>query len=52
MIIVSGWIRVDAAARTAYLDGCLELIAQARVAPGCLDFHLSECTDRRACLSA
>lgn len=41
MIIVSGWLRVDAAARTAYLDGCLELIAQAREAPGSLNFYLS-----------
>lgn len=41
MIIVSGWLRVDATARTVYLDRCLELIAQAREAPGCRDFHLS-----------
>ncbi len=41
MIIVSGPIRVDPAARDAYLADCLALMEQARRAPGCLDFHLS-----------
>lgn len=41
MIIVAGWIRVEAADREAYLDGCAEVVASARDAPGCLDFALS-----------
>ena len=41
MIIVAGWLRVDADERQAYLDGCRAVIASARTAPGCLDFHLS-----------
>ncbi len=41
MIIVSGWIRVDAALREEYLDGCRAAVEAARGAPGCVDFHLS-----------
>jgi quinol monooxygenase YgiN len=41
MIIVAGALRVDPAQRTAYLAGCSEVIARARRAEGCLDFHLS-----------
>ena len=41
MIIVSGAIYVDEPNRHAYLDGCREVIAAARVAAGCLDFHLT-----------
>lgn len=41
MIIVSGKLYVDAEARAAYLADCRTVIEQARVAPGCLDFHLS-----------
>ena len=41
MIIVSGWLRVAAAARTPYLERCREVIAAARAAPGCIAFHLS-----------
>lgn len=41
MIIVSGKIYVDAAARDSYLDDCREVIELARSSPGCLDFHLA-----------
>jgi quinol monooxygenase YgiN len=41
MIIVSGSITVDAADRAAYLEGCRNVIEQARSASGCLDFHIS-----------
>ena len=41
MIIVAGSITVDAADRAAYLEGCRDVIEQARSAPGCVDFHLS-----------
>src|SRR5688500_5155879 len=41
MIIISGWLRVDPVERDAYLTGCRSIIEQARVAPGCIDFHLS-----------
>ena len=41
MIIVSGWLRLAAEERAAYLDGCRDVIIAARSAEGCLDFHLS-----------
>jgi len=41
MIIVSGWLRLEAANRQQYLDECRPVIEAARRAPGCLDFHLS-----------
>lgn len=41
MIIVSGWLRVREENREAYLEGCREVVAAARSAPGCVDFHLS-----------
>lgn len=41
MIIVSGSIHVDPDERADYLAGCRSVIEQARVAPGCLDFHLA-----------
>ncbi|MEU8342036.1 Antibiotic biosynthesis monooxygenase [Actinomadura meyerae] len=41
MIIISGRLFVDAEARDAYLDGCREVVEQARKAPGCLDFAIS-----------
>jgi quinol monooxygenase YgiN len=40
-IIVSGKLYVDAAERDAYVEGCRVVIEAARVAPGCVDFHLS-----------
>lgn len=41
MIIVAGHLRVDPAGREAYLETCREVVALARVAPGCLDFSLT-----------
>ena len=41
MIIVSGSIRTDPAARDAYVAGCREVIEHARRAPGCVDFHIA-----------
>lgn len=41
MIVVAGWLRVDAQHRASYLDGCRSIIASARATEGCLDFALS-----------
>ncbi len=41
MIIVAGQILVEPEQREAYLQSCVEVIEQARTAPGCLDFALS-----------
>jgi quinol monooxygenase YgiN len=41
VIIVAGYLHVDAAGRDAYLDGCRAVVEQARAADGCLDFALS-----------
>jgi quinol monooxygenase YgiN len=41
MIIVAGRILVAPEQREAYLEGCLEVVEQARSAPGCLDFALT-----------
>ena len=41
MIIVSGWIRVDAANRAEYLASCRDVVEAARSAPGCVDFCIS-----------
>jgi quinol monooxygenase YgiN len=41
MIIVAGHLIVDAGERAAYLQTCIEVIAQARQASGCLDFSLT-----------
>ena len=41
MLIIAGWLRVDPDARSDYLDGCADVVAQARSAPGCLDFALA-----------
>ena len=41
MIIVAGWLRVNAEGRDEYLAACLPVIEAARAAPGCLDFHLA-----------
>ncbi|MFI5956102.1 putative quinol monooxygenase [Cryptosporangium sp. NPDC051539] len=38
MIIVAGWIRVDAAERDRYLAAVADVTRQARAAPGCADF--------------
>ena len=41
MVIVAGHVVVDAQQRDDYLSGCVEVVRQARRAPGCLDFSLS-----------
>ncbi|MEU9337830.1 antibiotic biosynthesis monooxygenase family protein [Streptomyces sp. NPDC048290] len=41
MIVIAGMLSVDPADRDAYVAGCVEVVAQARSAPGCLDFALS-----------
>ena len=41
MIIVAGWLRVVPENRARYLETCREVIAAARSADGCIDFHLS-----------
>ncbi|MEU5995816.1 antibiotic biosynthesis monooxygenase family protein [Spirillospora sp. NPDC047418] len=41
MIIISGKLYVEAGGRDAYVDGCREVVAAARAAPGCLDFAVS-----------
>ena len=41
MIIVAGWLRVNAEGRDDYLAACRPVIEAARAAPGCLDFHLA-----------
>ena len=41
MVIVAGYVVVDPQQRDDYLFGCIEVVQQARRAPGCLDFALS-----------
>jgi quinol monooxygenase YgiN len=41
VVIVSGHLIVDEAVRDDYLAGCAGVVAQARRAPGCLDFAIS-----------
>ena len=41
MIIVSGHLSMDAAARPAYLAGCVSVVEAARRAPGCLEFSVA-----------
>jgi quinol monooxygenase YgiN len=41
VIIVSGYLVVDAMHRASYLHDCIDVIVAARRAPGCLDFHLA-----------
>jgi quinol monooxygenase YgiN len=41
VIIVAGFLRVEADQRASYLAGCVDVIRAARAAPGCIDFHLS-----------
>ncbi len=40
-VVVMGWVRVDPAARDAYVAGCVPVVEQARRTPGCLDFAIS-----------
>jgi quinol monooxygenase YgiN len=41
MVIVAGHVIVAPQERDTYLSGCVEVVRQAREAPGCLDFALS-----------
>lgn len=41
MILVAGALFVDPAGRDEYLKGCRDVVQQARLAEGCLDFALS-----------
>ena len=41
MVIVAGHVLVDADEREAYLEGCREVVEQARRADGCLDFAIT-----------
>jgi len=40
-VIVCGHLDVDPAQREAYLETCVDVVAAARLAPGCLEFSLS-----------
>ncbi|MFM1722183.1 antibiotic biosynthesis monooxygenase family protein [Rhodococcus sp. PAM 2766] len=40
MIIVAGHLTVAAEDRSAYLDSCRDVVAQARSAPGCIEYSL------------
>lgn len=41
MVIVAGHLIVGAEVRDEYLQGCVEVVEQARRAPGCLDFAIA-----------
>lgn len=41
MVIVAGHLTVEPAQRDAYVTGCVDVVRQARGAPGCLDFVIS-----------
>jgi quinol monooxygenase YgiN len=41
VVIVAGHLVVDPRQRDDYLTGCVDVVRQAREAPGCLDFSLS-----------
>jgi quinol monooxygenase YgiN len=41
MVIVTGYLLIAADEREAYLASCMEVVRQAREAPGCLDFAIS-----------
>ena len=41
MLIVAGSLYVDPDQRDAYLADCVEVVRQARSAPGCVDFAIS-----------
>lgn len=42
MIIVAGWLQVDRVTRDRYVADCVAVVEQARTAPGCLDFAITE----------
>jgi quinol monooxygenase YgiN len=41
MVIVAGHLVVDAQQRESYLADCVNVVEQARRAPGCLDFSIA-----------
>jgi quinol monooxygenase YgiN len=41
VVIVAGHLVVDPTERDEYLSGCVDVVRQARRAPGCLDFALT-----------
>lgn len=41
MVIVAGHLTLDTAERDDYLASCVDVVEQARRAPGCLDYALS-----------
>jgi quinol monooxygenase YgiN len=41
MVIVAGHIVVDPHQRESYLADCVNVVKQARLAPGCLDFAIT-----------
>jgi quinol monooxygenase YgiN len=41
MVIVAGHLLVDPAEREAYLEGCRQVVEQARRTDGCLDFAIT-----------
>jgi quinol monooxygenase YgiN len=41
MLIVAGQLQVEAARRDRYVADCVAVVAQARSAPGCLDFAIT-----------
>ena len=41
MVIVAGHLVVDPSQRESYLAECVSVVAQARRAPGCLDFSIA-----------
>jgi quinol monooxygenase YgiN len=41
MVIVAGHLMVAADQRESYLAGCVEVVEQAREAPGCLEFSIT-----------
>jgi quinol monooxygenase YgiN len=64
MVIVAGHLVVDPSQRASYLADCVDVVVQARRAPGCLDFAIGadlveagrivifECWESRADLAA
>jgi quinol monooxygenase YgiN len=40
VIVVAGHLVVEPSERAAYLAGCVDVVDQARRAPGCLDFAI------------
>jgi quinol monooxygenase YgiN len=41
MIVVAGHLQVEPDERSSYLQGCRDVVRQARASDGCLDFALS-----------